>query len=107
MFPSTAGWNPIELSSTLTAVQHPGAIESDSMITVLEVVAEFEPLEPDGVSTGLIAWELNRPERVIEPVMHHARDRGMVERVGWDSARGERLWRLTDHGRARIAAAGA
>lgn len=75
------------------------------MITVLEVVAEFEPLEPDGVSTGLIAWELNESERLIEPVMHHARDRGMVERVGWDFKRGERLWRLIDHGRPRIAAA--
>ncbi len=74
------------------------------MITVLEVMAEFEPLEPDGVSTGLIAWELSQSEHVIEPLMHHARDRGMVERVGWQGGRGERLWRLTDHGRARLAA---
>jgi hypothetical protein len=44
---------------------------------------------------------------MIEPVMHYARDRGMVERVGWDSERGERLWRLTDYGRSEIAAAAA
>ncbi len=78
-------------------------METDSIITVLEVVAEFEPLEPAGVGTGLIAWELSQAERLIELLMHHARDRGMVERVGWDSDRGERLWRLTAHGRARIA----
>jgi hypothetical protein len=96
---------PLGGSSKITAEQSTGAMQSDSMITVLEVVAEFEPLEPDGVSTGLIAWELNKSERLIEPVMHHARDRGMIERIGWDFKRGERLWRLTDHGRARIAAA--
>ena len=84
-----------------------GAMQSDSIMTVLEVVAEFEPLEPAGVSTGLIAWELNEAERMIEPVMHHAGDRGMVERVGWDSERGERLWRLTDYGRSEIAATAA
>jgi hypothetical protein len=30
-------------------------MQSDSIMTVLEVVAEFEVLEPAGVSTGLIA----------------------------------------------------
>lgn len=82
-------------------------METDSIITVLEVVAEFEPLEPAGVSTGLIAWELNQAEHMIEPVMRYAQDRGMIEGAGWDSERAERLWRLTSQGRARIATAGA
>jgi hypothetical protein len=46
-------------------------MHNDSVITALEVAAE-----PDGVSTGLIACELNESERAIEPVVHHARDQG-------------------------------
>ncbi len=79
-------------------------MDSESVIMVLEVVAEFEPLEPTGVSSGLVAWELNQSEHVIEPVIHFALDRGMIERAGWDSERGERLWRLTARGRERLAA---
>jgi hypothetical protein len=75
-----------------------------SVRSVLEVMGEFEPLEPTGVSTGLIAWELLEPEHVVAAVMHEARERGMIQRAGWDPERGERLWRLTAQGRARLKA---
>jgi hypothetical protein len=61
-----------------------------SIKTVLAVLADFEPLEPTGVSTGLVAWELTEPEHAIESVMHFAR---------------QRLWRLTPRGRARLRSA--
>jgi hypothetical protein len=80
-------------------------MDRETIIVVLEVVAEFEPLEPAGVSAGLVAWELDQTEQTIEPVIHHARENGMIERVGWDRDSGERLWRLTPHGRARLATA--
>jgi len=73
-----------------------------SVRSVLEVIEEFEPLEPTGVSTGLVAWELLEPEHVVAAVMHEAREGGMIERAGWDPERGERLWRLTAQGRARL-----
>jgi hypothetical protein len=73
-----------------------------SLKRVLEVLREFEPLEPTGVSTGLIAWELQEAEHVVASVMHEARSKGMIERAGWDSERGERLWRLTDLGRQQL-----
>lgn len=72
---------------------------------VLAVLAEFEPLEPTGISTGLVAWELIEPEHEIESVMHFARQRGMISRAGWDHEYGERLWRLTPRGRARLRSA--
>lgn len=74
------------------------------MKRVLQVLGEFEPLEPTGVSTGLIAWELQEAEHVVDSLMHEARSQGMIERAGWDSERGERLWRLTDLGRAQLEA---
>ena len=76
-----------------------------SIKTVLAVLADFEQLEPTGVSTGLVAWELSEPEDEIESVMHFARTRGMISRAGWDPENGERLWRLTPRGRARLRSA--
>jgi hypothetical protein len=76
-----------------------------SIKTMLAVLADFEPLEPTGVSTGLVAWELTEPEHVIESLMHFARQRGMISRAGWDHESGERLWRLTPRGRARLRSA--
>jgi hypothetical protein len=73
-----------------------------SVRSVLEVMGEFEPLEPGGVSTALVAWELLEPEHVVATVMHKAREGGMIERAGWDPERGERLWRLTAEGRAQL-----
>ena len=37
--------------------------------------------------------------------MHFARQRGMISRAGWDHENGERLWRLTPRGRARLRSA--
>ena len=76
-----------------------------SIKTVLAVLADFEPLEPTGISTGLVAWELSEPEHEIESVMHFARQRGMISRAGWDPENGERLWHLTPRGRARLRSA--
>jgi hypothetical protein len=76
-----------------------------SIKTVLAVLADFEPLEPTGISTGLVAWELSEPEHEIDSVMHFARQRGMISRAGWDPENGERLWRLTPRGRARLRSA--
>ena len=76
-----------------------------SIKTVLAVLADFEQLEPTGVSTGLVAWELSEPDDEIESVMHFARTRGMISRAGWDPENGERLWRLTPRGRARLRSA--
>lgn len=76
-----------------------------SIKTVLAVLDDFERLEPTGISTGLVAWELTEPEHVIESVMHFARQRGMISRAGWDHENGERLWRLTPRGRARLRSA--
>lgn len=73
-----------------------------SVDRVLEVVGEFEPLEPTGVSAGLIAWELLESEQVVASLVHAARRRGMIEGAGWDPEQGERLWRLTPRGRARL-----
>lgn len=76
-----------------------------SIKTVLAVLADFEPLEPAGVSTGLVAWELTEAEHVIESAMHFARQRGMISRAGWDHETAEPLWRLTPRGRARVRSA--
>jgi hypothetical protein len=70
---------------------------------VLEVIAEFETLEPAGVSPGLVAWELNTGERVIKARMEAAEADGLIAPAGWDEARGEELWRLTPSGRDELA----
>jgi hypothetical protein len=76
-----------------------------SIKTVLAVLEDFERVEPTGVSMGLVAWELTEPEHAIESVMQFARQRGMIARAGWDHDDGERLWRLTPRGRARLRSA--
>jgi hypothetical protein len=73
--------------------------------TVLAVLADFEPLEPSGVPTGLVAWELTEAEHVIESVMQFGRQRGMISGAGFDDENGDRLWRLTPRGRARLRSA--
>jgi hypothetical protein len=77
-----------------------------SVTDVLEVVGDFEPFEPAGVGTGLVAWELHEHESAIAPVVEVALERGLLEYAGVDDRSGERLWRLTKRGRAALAAGG-
>ncbi len=70
---------------------------------VLEVIGEFESLEPDGVSAGLVAWELNTGERAVGAHVEAAESEGLIAPSGWDETRGERLWRLTAAGRDELA----
>jgi len=72
---------------------------------VLGVMREFEPYEPAGIGTGLIAWELHRPEAAIRPLIERASAAGWIAPAGRDRRSGEELWRLTTHGRAQVAAA--
>jgi hypothetical protein len=71
---------------------------------VLEVVNDFEPFEPAGVSTGLVAWELHSPEPAIDRLVEQAVQAGLLERAGVDHRSGQALWRLTDNGRDALAA---
>jgi hypothetical protein len=77
-----------------------------SMKEMLEVLREFEVLEPGGVSLGLLAWELYQPEAWIAELIEVARGQGMIELAGADSRTGEALWRLTSSGRDSITASG-
>jgi hypothetical protein len=81
-----------------------GGDGSVSITDVLEVVGDFEPFEPAGVGTGLVAWELHEQEPAVAPVVAVALERGLLEYAGIDGRSGERLWRLTKQGRAAIAA---
>lgn len=76
-----------------------------SVRDLLEVVDEFERLEPDGVSVALASWELLAPELVVTSAMRLASAHGMVEETGWDPRVGGPVWRLTELGRERLAAA--
>jgi hypothetical protein len=69
------------------------------MKDVLEVLREFERLEPSGVSLGLIAWELYQPDAAIAELIELARQRRLIELAGADRRTGEPLWRLTLSGR--------
>lgn len=73
-----------------------------SLKDVLEVLREFERLEPGGVSLGLIAWELYQPDAAIAELIELARERRLIELAGADSRSGEALWRLTASGRTTI-----
>jgi hypothetical protein len=70
-----------------------------SLTDVLEVVSDFEPFEPAGVSTGLVAWELHSMEPAISRLVEEALRAGMLEHCGVDHRSGQALWRLTEHGR--------
>jgi hypothetical protein len=78
-----------------------------SMREVLEVVEEYEQIQPRGVSPQLISWELIESEVVVGTAVRLASARGMIEHSGWDPRRGEWLWRLTRSGREQLAAAAA
>ena len=69
---------------------------------VLEVIADFEALEPAGVSSGLIAWELRQRERTVQPLIEAAQQDELIALSGWDEDRGEQLWKLTDAGRDHL-----
>lgn len=69
------------------------------MKKVLQVLREFDALEPGGVSLGLIAWELYERDAWIAELIEHAHAQGLVELSGADVRSGERLWRLTEDGR--------
>jgi hypothetical protein len=71
---------------------------------VLEVVNDFEPFEPAGVSTGLVAWELHSLETAIERLVEQAVQTGLLEQAGVDDRSGQALWRLTEQGRETLAA---
>ena len=70
--------------------------------TVLEVLREFEPLQPRGATLGLIAWELFEREESVAPMFARALEEGLIERSGVESDSGEVLWRLTEQGRASL-----
>ncbi len=76
-----------------------------SVKDVLEVMREFEPFEPAGVGTGLIAWELHTHEATIAPLVNQALAGRMIEAAGRDHRSGDQLWQLTAIGRASLAAA--
>ncbi len=69
-----------------------------SMHDVLEVLREFERLEPGGVSAGLIAWELYQSDAQIVALIELAREQRLIEQAGVDGRTGEALWRLTATG---------
>lgn len=69
------------------------------MKDVLEVLREFEQLEPSGASLGLIAWELHQPDVAIAELLELARERRLIELAGVDARAGEPLWRRTPSGR--------
>jgi hypothetical protein len=71
---------------------------------VLEVVSDFEPFEPGGVSTGLVAWELHSMEEAIGRLVEQAVAEGLLEHAGVDGRSGQPLWRLTEQGRESLAA---
>lgn len=73
-----------------------------SMREMLEVLREFEALEPSGVSLGLIAWELYERDGSVAELIAHARERGLIELAGADTHSGEPLWRLTQAGRQMV-----
>ena len=75
-----------------------------SIADVLEVVSDFEPFEPGGVSTGLVAWELHSLEPKINGLVAQAAEEGLLEHAGVDHRSGQALWRLTEHGREALEA---
>jgi hypothetical protein len=76
------------------------------MREMLEVLREFEVLEPGGVSLGLVAWELYQPDAWIAELIEVARGQGLIELAGADNRTGEALWRLTSGGRDSITSSG-
>ena len=77
-----------------------------SLSDVLGVVREFEPFEPAGVGTGLVAWELQRDDAAIAPLIEQALEGGLLEYAGVDARTGQRLWRLTEQGRRELGGEG-
>lgn len=73
-----------------------------SLTDVLQVVMEFESFEPDGVSSGLVAWELKQHEGAIGPVIEAAAEQELLAPAGVDDRSGQQLWRLTAQGRSRL-----
>jgi len=73
-----------------------------SMNEMLEVLREFEALEPGGVSGGLVAWELYQADACIAELIEQARGQGLIALAGADDRTGEALWRLTSAGRDSI-----
>ena len=69
---------------------------------VLEVIAEFEELEPAGVSSGLVAWELRQSESTVHALIEAAQEEELIALAGWDERRGEQLWKLTLAGRDHL-----
>lgn len=72
--------------------------ESIPLEQVLGVIERCD--EDDGVSLGFVAWELLTEELAVVPAMQDASARQLIETAGWDDEHAERLWRLTDVGRA-------
>jgi hypothetical protein len=85
-------------------MDHTGGDGTVSISDVLGVVREFEPFEPAGVGTGLVAWELQQDDAAITPLIGQAIERGLLEYAGVDERTGQRLWRLTDEGRRGLGA---
>ena len=77
-----------------------GARVNISVSTVLDTVAEFE--QSGGTSIELAAWELDRDVGELHRVWGLAIDGGLLEGCGIQHVDGreERMWRLSDHGRA-------
>jgi hypothetical protein len=75
---------------------------SVSVGDVLEVISEFEALEPAGVSSGLVAWELRRSEGTVHALIEAAQQEELIALSGWDDRQGEQLWKLTLAGRDHL-----
>ncbi len=69
---------------------------------VLEVLGEFESLEPEGVSAALVAWELRQSEATVDALIEAAQREQLIELSGWDGRQGEQLWQLTAAGRDHL-----
>jgi hypothetical protein len=68
---------------------------------MLGALREGRLVEPRGLSTELLAWELALRREDVEPLLARAHGRGYVERAGLDTS-GAVLWTLTDRGASVI-----
>ena len=71
-----------------------------SVHDVLGVVADFDQF--GGASLALVTWELAIEKQHGARAWEQAQADALIEPAGWDPVHGERLWRLTPRGLARL-----